>query len=96
MSWKLSLAGLLALIGVSAGCATSESTYPYASTTYPSASTTDPYHGFARTDAPQIDNSDAAGVASLPGTRTGVPASVLVPSSPAASPVIIVPPPQPR
>jgi hypothetical protein len=60
----------------------------------------------ARTDAPQIDNADAAGVASVPGTHTGVGTEILTPApaaspvvivpAPADSPVIVVPPAQPR
>jgi hypothetical protein len=89
MNWKRSLAGLLVLTGVAAGCATSDTYSPSASPTgepyYRSAwpSTVGPA---ARTDAPQIDNADAAGVASVPGTHTGV----------AEPPVIVVPPAQPR
>lgn len=88
MSSKLSLVCLLALTGVAAGCATTSSD-PY----YPSAShpTPSPHSlGPVRTDAPQIDNADAAGPASVPGTRTGVAPAVVAPE-PAASPVIIVP-----
>lgn len=96
MNWKRSLAGLLVLTGVGAGCATSDTYSPSASPTgdphYRSAwpSTVGPA---ARTDAPQIDNADAAGVASVPGTHTGAAPTVVTPPPPAASPVIIVPPP---
>lgn len=98
MNWKRSLAGLLVLTGVGAGCATSDTYSPSASPT------ADPYYrsGWpstagpaARTDAPQIDNADAAGVASVPGTHTGVAPAVVTPAAPAASPVIIVPPAEP-
>jgi hypothetical protein len=86
MSWKLSLVCMVALTGL-AGCATTSNPY-YPSTSAPSAS---PHSlGPVRTDAPQIDNADAAGPASVPGAHTGV-APVVVPG-PAASPVIIVPP----
>jgi hypothetical protein len=86
MSWKVSLVGMLVLMGV-AGCATSD---PYYSTT--SAPSASPHSlGPVRTDGPQIDNADAAGPASVPGARTGVEPAVIVPA-PAASPVIIVPP----
>ena len=85
MNWKLSLAGLLALTGVSAGCATTSDPY------HPSASPSAVGPSY-RTDAPQIDNADAAGPASVPGTRTGAAPSVVSPPPPAASPVIIVPP----
>jgi hypothetical protein len=96
MNWRRSLAGLLVLSGVGAGCATSDTYSPSASPTgdpyYRSAwpSTVGPA---ARTDAPQIDNADAAGVASVPGTHTGVAPTVISPPPPAASPVILVPPP---
>lgn len=83
MSWKVSLACLVAVAGVSAGCATASD--PYSPSAYP-ASVSSP----VRTDAPQIDNADAAGPASVPGMHTGAPE----PS--AASPVIVVPPAQPR
>lgn len=97
MSLKVSLACVLALAaGAAAGCATSD---PYASASPHSTN-------YPRTDGPQIDNADAAGPASVPGTRTGVapdeiesPAAspvIIVPPSPAASPVIVVPPAQPR
>jgi hypothetical protein len=83
MTWKASLACLLTVIGVSAGCATTSDPYTSAS----------PHSLYPRTDGPQIDNADAAGPASVPGTRTGVADAVIVPQSPAASPVILVPPP---
>jgi hypothetical protein len=79
MSWKLSLC-MLALTGL-AGCATTSDPY------YPATS--------VRTDAPQIDNADAAGPASVPGAHTGAAPAVIVPAPPAASPVIIVPPAEP-
>ena len=90
MSWKLSLC-MLALTGL-AGCATTSDPY-YPATSAPSAS---PHAlGPVRTDAPQIDNADAAGPASIPGAHTGVAPAVIVPAPPAASPVIIVPPAEP-
>lgn len=89
MSLKVSLAGLLVLaVGAMAGCATS------ASDPYYSASPT--MSNPVTTNAPQVDNADAAGLASVPGTRTGVAPAVIVPEPAAASPVIVVPPPQPR
>lgn len=51
--------------------------------------------GPVRADAPQIDNADATGPASVPGTHTGVTSDVIAPAPPAASPVIIVPPAEP-
>jgi hypothetical protein len=90
MNWKLTLAGLLALTGVSAGCATTSDQYPSGSVYHPTPS---PHSLYPRTDGPQIDNADAAGPASVPGTHTGVAAGVIVPDSPAASPVIVVPAP---
>lgn len=88
MSWNRSLVCVLALTAVAAGCASTSDPY------YPSASThpvTSPHAlGPVRTDAPQIDNADAAGPASVPGTRTGAVPVIVTP--PAASPVIIVPP----
>ena len=91
MSWKLSLVGVLALAGI-AGCATTSDPYPSAST-HPGPS---PHSlGPVRTDGPQIDNADAAGPASVPGTHTGVAPAVIAPAPPAASPVIIVPPAEP-
>jgi hypothetical protein len=92
MSWNRAFVAVLAFAGVAAGCATTSDPY-YSSTTtaHPSAS---PHSlGPVRTDGPQIDNADAAGPASVPGTRTGVAPAVVVP--PAASPVIIVPPAEP-
>lgn len=93
MSSKISVAFLMVLAAaVCVGCATSDSTYPSA---YPSASP-----GWAgspvTTDAPSIDNADAAGWASVPGVHTGVAPVVVAPAPPAASPVIVVPPAQPR
>jgi hypothetical protein len=49
-----------------------------------------PHALYPRTDGPQIDNSDAAGPASVPGTMTAAP--IVVPPTAAASPAIIVPP----
>jgi hypothetical protein len=93
MSWKLSLVGLLALTGVAAGCATASDPYYPSASTHPGSS---PHSlGPVRTDAPQIDNADAAGPASVPGTRTGVAPAEIVVTPPAASPVIIVPPAEP-
>lgn len=93
MSWKLSLVGVLAVTGVAAGCATTSDPYYPSTAISPSAS---PHSlGPVRTDAPQIDNADAAGPASVPGTHTGVAPAVIVPAPPAASPVIIVPPAEP-
>jgi hypothetical protein len=83
MTWKVSLACLLTVAGTAAGCATGS--HPYASAS--------PHSLYPRTDGPQIDNADAAGPASVPGTHTGVADVVIVPQSPAASPVILVPPP---
>lgn len=89
MSWKRSLVCVLALAGVAAGCATTSDPYSPSASTHPSAS---PHSlGPVRTDGPQIDNADAAGPASVPGTRTGAAPAVIV-TPPAASPVIIVPP----
>ena len=89
MSWKRSLVGVLALTGVAAGCATtSDPYYPSSISTSASPHSLGPF----RTDGPQIDNADAAGPASVPGTRTGAAPVVIVPAPPAASPVIIVPP----
>ena len=90
MSWKLSLVSMLALSAV-AGCATTSDQYaPYPSASHPTPS---PHSlGPVRTDAPQIDNADAAGPASVPGAHTGVQPAVIVPVQPSASPVIIVPP----
>jgi hypothetical protein len=89
MSLKVSLACLLVLAaGVSAGCATSDSSYPSASPGWIGPPIT--------TDAPSIDNADAAGPASVPGVHTGVAPAVIVPAPAAASPVIVVPPAQPR
>jgi hypothetical protein len=93
MSWKLSVVGVLALTGVAAGCATTSDPYSPSVSTYPGAS---PHSlGPVRTDGPQIDNADAAGPASVPGTHTGVAPAVIAPVPPAASPVIIVPPAEP-
>lgn len=93
MSWKLSLVAVLGLAGVAAGCATTSDPYYPSASTHPSAS---PHSlGPVRTDGPQIDNADAAGPASVPGTRTGVAPVVITPPPPAASPVIIVPPADP-
>jgi hypothetical protein len=93
MSWKLSLVGVLAVAGVAAGCATTSDPYSPSASTHPSRS---PHSlGPVRTDGPQIDNADAAGPASVPGTRTGVAPVVITPPPPAASPVIIVPPAEP-
>lgn len=87
MNWKISMACLLALTGVSSGCATtaSDSSYPSASPGVISPVTT---------DAPRIDNADAAGPASVPGVLTGTVPAIIVPDSANASPVIIVPPAQ--
>jgi hypothetical protein len=84
MNWKIVLSCLL-LGGVAAGCSTT--------TTNPSANYgpgMSPHALYPRTDGPQIDNSDAAGPASVPGTMTAAP--IVVPPTAAASPAIIVPP----
>jgi hypothetical protein len=91
MSWNRAFVAVLAVAGVAAGCATTSNPYYPSTATHPSAS---PHAlGPVRTDGPQIDNADAAGPASVPGTHTGVAPAVVVP--PAASPVIIVPPAEP-
>jgi hypothetical protein len=93
MSWKRSFLGVLVLTGVAAGCATTSDPYYPSASTHPSVS---PHSlGPVRTDGPQIDNADAAGPASVPGTRTAVAPAVIAPAPPAASPVIIVPPAEP-
>jgi hypothetical protein len=93
MSWKRRSLCVLALAGVVAGCATTSDPYYPSASTHPSRS---PHSlGPVRTDGPQIDNADAAGPASVPGTHTGVAPAVIVPAPPAASPVIIVPPAEP-
>lgn len=92
MSWKLFVVCMLALTGAVAGCATSSDPY-YSSTSTMNHPTASPHSiGPGRTDGPQIDNADAAGPASVPGTHTGAQPTVIVPAPPAASPVIIVPP----
>ena len=91
MSWKLFVVCMLALTGAVASCATTSDPY-YSSTSTMNHPTASPHSiGPGRTDGPQIDNADAAGPASVPGTHTGVQPTVIVPA-PAASPVIIVPP----
>jgi hypothetical protein len=92
MSWKCFLVCMLALTGLVAGCATSDRSSS-STVMHPTAS---PHSlGPVRTDGPQIDNADAAGPASVPGTHTGVAADVIVPAPASASPVIIVPPAEP-
>ena len=59
---------LLLAGGVSAGCATSDAYYPSASPGWAGQSIT--------TDAPRIDNADAAGPASVPGMHTGTGTAV--------------------
>jgi len=87
MTWKGSLGCLLALaIGASAGCRTADPSSPSASPTV-----RDPVMTPTTTNAPSIDNADAAGAASVPGTHTS-DAPVVVTPPPAASPVIVVPP----
>ena len=89
MSPKVSVVGcMLVLMAAVAGCATSSTSYPSASPGWVGSPIT--------TDAPSIDNADAAGPASVPGVHTGTAPAVITPATPAASPVIVVPPPPPR
>jgi hypothetical protein len=79
---------LVLVAAVVAGCATSTASFPSASPGWVGSPIT--------TDAPSIDNADAAGPASVPGVHTGTAPAVITPAPPAASPVIVVPPPPPR
>jgi hypothetical protein len=89
MSSKISRAFLLVLAAsVCVGCATSDPYYPSASPGWVGPPIT--------TDAPSIDNADAAGLASVPGVHTGAAPVIVAPAPAAASPVIVVPPAQPR
>jgi len=86
---KFSVVALaLAVTAAAAGCAStagtdvasSPSASPVLVAPYPSAyppSTVYPY-----TDAPRIDNSDAAGLASVPGVFSATPSIVVVPNTP--------------
>jgi hypothetical protein len=85
MSSKLPLVCVLAA-GLTAGCATWDRQQVAA----PTGAIMSP----VMTDAPSIDNADAAGWASVPGVHTGSPPAVIVTPPPAASPVIVVPPPR--
>ena len=74
----------LALPALVAGCATTyepyPSAYPAASVpTYPVVVAPEP-----NTDAPRIENSDAAGVVSVPGYRS--PDIIVVPQAPFVAP----------